>query len=129
MQIASFVCLMCITVEWVWQFLDLGLHTGQPPVVGTEYSNLFGNILFNFAVKGGNRSGHRLPPPPLSPTHRPPTSWQFVLTLPSWLNEKKEGVGVKETVTGSVWLSVLLFIGVCGGGREEDRVCCHKWQL
>lgn len=82
-QNASFLCLLAITIEWCAQFADLGLARNEPPAVGSEFSNLFGNVLFNFA---------------------------FILTIPSWLNEKKPEVGVNETVTWSVWLSVLLFV-------------------
>lgn len=56
-QIVSFMCLLAITIEWIWQFRSMGLERGDPPAVGDEFSNLFGNVLFNFA---------------------------FVLTIPSW---------------------------------------------
>ena len=82
-QNASFLCLAAIVFEWCYQFVGLGLTRDEPPAVGKSFSNLFGNVLFNFA---------------------------FILTIPSWLNEKKPEVDVNETVTWSVWLSVLMFV-------------------
>ena len=39
-------------------------------------------------------------------------NFQFVTTIPSWLNEKKPGVSVNSSIWWSVVISVLFYIGL-----------------
>lgn len=84
-QVLSAIVLMIICIEWFIQFGDYTLDLSQVMMFKQNQVYVFGVIMFNF---------------------------QFVTTIPSWLNEKKEGVGVNSSIWWSVVLSALLYIGL-----------------
>lgn len=57
--------------EWVVQFFANGLVFERVPFVGDNQSQVLGTIIFNYA---------------------------FVVTVPSWVNEKKESVSINKTI-------------------------------
>jgi len=99
-QKMSFVGLCLIALEWVFHFTGQeGLRTGSPPALGEGTDclhNLFGNVMFNFA---------------------------FVLTLPSWLNEKKTEVSESLAISTSLVITTVLFvaIGFTAASAEFNR--------
>lgn len=115
MQIISFVALVVIAGEFIWQFCTLAWPTTSTeseaaaqapssyentqggdaasprvPAFGSDWSSCLGVVIFNF---------------------------NFAVTLPSWVNEKKEGVDVNRIVWGSTLASTLLYaaVGWLGG--------------
>lgn len=84
-QVFSAVVLVLICVEWFGQFGDYTFDVSRVRPFAPSQVTVFGVILFNF---------------------------QFVTTIPSWLNEKKPGVGVNSSIWWSVVISVLLYIGL-----------------
>eukprot|EP01060_Flectonema_neradi_P031596 TRINITY_DN4826_c0_g4_i1.p1 TRINITY_DN4826_c0_g4~~TRINITY_DN4826_c0_g4_i1.p1 ORF type:complete len:680 (+),score=135.32 TRINITY_DN4826_c0_g4_i1:85-2124(+) len=77
-QNLAFVGLSFIVVEWCIQAIITGIDFSENhvPFVGSDQSSLYAVVLFNYA---------------------------FVVTIPSWANEKKVGVNINK----SVWWSTL----------------------
>ena len=77
-QNLAFVGLSFIVCEWCIQAIITGIdfHANNVPFVGSDQSSLYAVVLFNYA---------------------------FVVTIPSWANEKKVGVNINK----SVWFSTL----------------------
>ncbi len=85
LQIFSFIILTVIMGLWLIQFGVAGLDWTRVPAVTRDNSGLIGNILFNFA---------------------------FIVAIPSWVNEKKPDVSVKQSVWGSTLLATATFIAI-----------------
>ena len=68
-QIISFVTLISVSIEFIVAFLLHGIEFSYAPLWGNDFSDLFGVVLFNFAV---------------------------VVAVPAWLFEKKKSVSVKS---------------------------------
>ena len=56
-------------------------------------------------------------------------NFQFVTTIPSWLNEKKPGVGVNSSIWWSVVISVLLYIGLGYFGAIAKGPVSASWHI
>lgn len=79
-QIVSFFCLLMILFQFNGTFVDTGL-TFSVPLIGNNYSELAGVVLFNFA---------------------------FIITLPAWLIEKKTSVNPNTVIwSTSIYCSFL----------------------
>ena len=72
-----------ICVVWLVDFGHRGIDFSTVPAVGTDAGAQIGPILFNYA---------------------------FIVTVPSWVNEKKPGVSVNKSIWWSLVLGVLCFV-------------------
>jgi len=89
-KISAFL-MLSIMAEWLLQFVFQGLDSANVPMVTKNQSQVVGTIVFNYA---------------------------FVTSIPSWVNEKKKGVGINKTVWSTNVLSSVLFLAVGWlGGR------------
>ncbi|KAF9577200.1 hypothetical protein BGW38_007750, partial [Lunasporangiospora selenospora] len=89
-QLVSFVLILFIVCQWIVTFVTHGLDTSLVPAVGTDISQTFGTILFNYA---------------------------FITTVPSWANAKKPSVSIHKTVTWSVGVTTVMYlmVAILGG--------------
>lgn len=92
-QLFSCAALITLLLEFLAQFLYSGLHPEYVPassMSGGGVGASLGSILFNFA---------------------------FVVTVPSWVNEKRRNVSIHSSLMSSMSLGVILFIimGLLGG--------------
>eukprot|EP00899_Mesostigma_viride_P024530 jgi/Mesvir1/5261/Mv15376-RA.4 len=89
-QQGSFVILLLIIVQWMFDFLDHEVHFDAVPAFAGDQHQVLGVIAFNYC---------------------------FVTTIPSWVNRKKRGVDEDSSVMGSVMLSssMFLLVGLWGG--------------
>ncbi|KAG0030012.1 hypothetical protein BGZ81_003166 [Podila clonocystis] len=85
-QMVSAVCIVLVILQWIVTFFTHGLDTSRVPALGTDISQTFGQILFNFA---------------------------YVVNIPSWANAKKPGVSPHTTVGAAISLMTVLFSMVC----------------
>ena len=67
LQILSFFTLMAVCIQFIVGFLYHGIDFSYAPLWGHDLSDLFGVVLFNFAI---------------------------VIAVPAWLFEKKKSVSV-----------------------------------
>lgn len=81
----SFAMLLIFTAEFMWQFWVEGLVVERVPAFGDSYMDMLGSVIFNYC---------------------------FIVTVPSWLNEKKEDVSVNKAVWISTIGSTFLYITV-----------------
>jgi len=88
-QYLSFLMLVVLMLEFFYHFIHMGLHPATVSVVGTDFSHVLGVIIFNFA---------------------------FVVTIPSWVNEKKPGVSVNKAMWSSTISSCAgyILVGLLG---------------
>lgn len=85
-QIFGFGVLVTLSMFFCYSFWDSGeIALNHVSMMGHEWSNMLGVILFNFAL---------------------------VLAIPAWLHEKKENVSVVSTVLYSTTIATALYIGV-----------------
>jgi hypothetical protein len=94
---------------WVGVFLASGIEPSRVPAVGTQFTNILGTTVFNFAV---------------------------ITSIPSWVNEKKEKVSILSTLGLTMPLALLLFTitGLFGGmaykpwfnGPDADNTLLNK---
>jgi len=94
---------------WVGVFIAQGLDADRVPTVGTQFTNILGTTVFNFAV---------------------------ITSIPSWVNEKKERVSILATMGMAMPLALVLFtvIGLFGGmayepwfnGPDADNTLLNK---
>jgi amino acid permease len=83
-QIISFAVLFVLLAQFYYEFWARGFQYAETvPWFGTDYSQLAGVVLFNYA---------------------------FSITVPSWLNEKMPEVSVNRTIWTSTTLSSLIYI-------------------
>ena len=89
-QKLSFVALLLCTARFLHAFYTSGLSAGHVPCVGEHWVDAIGVVIFNFA---------------------------FCVTVPSWLNEKAQGVSVNRVFWTSTITSTLLYtaVGFLGG--------------
>jgi len=88
-QKIAFSLFMFISVEWICFFFYRGLDFSKVPMFGKDQTQVLGTIVFNYA---------------------------YVVSVPSWVNEKKEEVSINKSLWGASILSTLLFviIGIMG---------------
>lgn len=84
-QIVGFIMLLVLSCQFIISFILNGVDFSLISLWGSDWNNLFGVILFNFAA---------------------------VIAVPAWLYEKKENVDVSVVLTNSSIISVLLYISV-----------------
>eukprot|EP00467_Chlorarachnion_reptans_P001881 CAMPEP_0114538878 /NCGR_PEP_ID=MMETSP0109-20121206/30384_1 /TAXON_ID=29199 /ORGANISM="Chlorarachnion reptans, Strain CCCM449" /LENGTH=532 /DNA_ID=CAMNT_0001722939 /DNA_START=166 /DNA_END=1761 /DNA_ORIENTATION=+ len=84
-QASSFVALLVLLTEFSVQFMSNGLHPEYLPdsALSSGSGVSLGSILFNFA---------------------------FVVTVPSWVNEKRPDVNIHKTLWSSITTGTFLFI-------------------
>mmetsp|Transcript_31874 Transcript_31874/g.44440 ORF Transcript_31874/g.44440 Transcript_31874/m.44440 type:complete len:599 (+) Transcript_31874:37-1833(+) len=83
-QMFSFIALCVLLAEFCIQFFHNGLHPEYLPVsrLNNGAGATLGSILFNFA---------------------------FVVTVPSWVNEKRKDVRIHETLSSTISTGTLMF--------------------
>ena len=88
-QILGFLILLATSLQFVVQFTMSGLHFHHASLWGDSWEDLFGVVLFNFAL---------------------------VIAIPAWLYEREPTVDVPHIVHGSSILSAVLYIvlGILG---------------
>lgn len=88
-QALGFTVLLLTSVQFIVTFLVSGLHLSEASFWGEDWDDLFGVVLFNFAL---------------------------VIAVPAWLYEREPDVDVPSVVHGSCALSALLYIviGILG---------------
>jgi amino acid permease len=82
LQFISFGVLVSLLAEFVIEFCLLGLHPENTPAVG-DLSSVLGTVMFAFT---------------------------FVVTIPSWCNEKRPGVVVNRVVWTSSSVSTCFYV-------------------
>ncbi|KAG0208875.1 hypothetical protein BGX28_000274 [Mortierella sp. GBA30] len=89
-QLASFVLMLLIVLQWIVTFFIHGLDTTLVPAVGSDIGQTFGTILFNYA---------------------------FITTVPSWANAKQPNVSIHKTVGYSVCVTTIIYlmVAIIGG--------------
>jgi hypothetical protein len=96
-QVLGFVLLIYCFFAWMIQFLVIGLDpTDRLPILNPGGSgSVLANVVFNFG---------------------------FVVTVPSWLNEKRREVSVHHTVWMTILVggSMFLGLGLIGGASNVD---------
>ena len=82
--------LFCCILMWVGVFFQEGLKPALMPAFGGHYGSVLSVVIFNFG---------------------------YVMTLPSWLNEKKPDVPIHRSIWLAVTIAVVLFLilGIFGG--------------
>ncbi|KAF9115503.1 hypothetical protein BGX27_007518, partial [Mortierella sp. AM989] len=85
MQLASFILIILIVLQWIVTFCTHGLETTLVPAVGSDISQTFGTILFNYA---------------------------FITTVPSWANAKQPSVSIHKTITWGVGITTTIYITI-----------------
>lgn len=91
-QLLAFTFMCLLLVQFSVEFFGKGFpHT--IPYVGESKSQLAGVVLFNYA---------------------------YIVTVPSWLMEKKNSVSVNGTLWGASTLSSAIYFGTC---PSSDELC------
>ncbi|KAF9982793.1 hypothetical protein BGZ75_005760 [Mortierella antarctica] len=90
LQMGSCILILMIMVQWVVMFFVHGIEPARVPAVGSDISQTFGSILFNYA---------------------------FITAIPSWANAKQPKVSAHKTVGTSVTTMTCLFVlvSILGG--------------
>ncbi|KAG0265404.1 hypothetical protein BG011_004789 [Mortierella polycephala] len=90
LQLASFILMLLIVLQWIVTFFNHGLDTTLVPAVGPDIPQTFGTILFNYA---------------------------FITTVPSWANAKQPNVSIHKTVGCSVTITTIIYlmVAIIGG--------------
>ena len=96
MQFISFIVLVVLLGEFVYEFFALGLHPSYTPVVG-DLSSVLGTVMF---------------------------AYTYVVTIPSWCNEKKPSVSINKSIWGSSTVSTAAYIvfGLLGAWAFPNMV-------
>ncbi|KAF9165343.1 hypothetical protein DFQ26_000277 [Actinomortierella ambigua] len=89
-QLASFILVLFVVLQWIVTFFIHGLDSTMVPAVGSDISQIFGTVLFNYT---------------------------FITTVPSWANAKKPSVSIHKTVGYSVGITTIMYIlvAILGG--------------
>ncbi|KAG0266951.1 hypothetical protein DFQ27_009309 [Actinomortierella ambigua] len=89
-QLASFILVLFVVLQWIITFFIHGLDSTMVPAVGSDISQIFGTVLFNYT---------------------------FITTVPSWANAKKPSVSIHKTVGYSVGITTIMYIlvAILGG--------------
>ncbi|KAG0087705.1 hypothetical protein BGZ93_010772 [Podila epicladia] len=90
LQLASFILMILIVLQWIVTFFMHGLDTTLVPIIGPDVSQTFGTILFNYA---------------------------FITTVPSWANAKKPSVSIHKSIGWSVTITTIIYlcVAIIGG--------------
>lgn len=88
-QIVGFIVLIVLSIQFVFAFYLHGIDFANCPLWGDDWSDLFGVVLFNFAV---------------------------VIAVPAWLYERHPSVSVSTALERSSWLGFVLYLCVGGLG-------------
>ena len=85
--------IMCL-LTWTGQFIGLGLNVDNLPALAGGGFNQLGVLVSNTLL-----------------------NYAFVVTVPSWVNEKKDGVSVNRTVVTAMAGATAMYIaiGIFGG--------------
>eukprot|EP00301_Raphidiophrys_heterophryoidea_P019168 c4141_g1_i2.p1 GENE.c4141_g1_i2~~c4141_g1_i2.p1 ORF type:complete len:363 (+),score=60.92 c4141_g1_i2:573-1661(+) len=98
-QMAAFLGLVLVVIEWVVQFHAHGFDWSLLPPLTSDQTGVFGSVLFNFA---------------------------FITTIPSWVNEKHVSVDIGSSIwlSTSFGSTIFVVVGLFGAlsyrFREED---------
>ncbi|KAG0223756.1 hypothetical protein BGW41_005375 [Actinomortierella wolfii] len=89
-QLASFILVLFVVLQWIVTFFIHGLDSTLVPLVGSDVSQIFGTVLFNYA---------------------------FITTVPSWANAKQPNVSIHKTIGYSVSITTVIYIlvAILGG--------------
>jgi hypothetical protein len=82
-QVVGFAILLATSLQFVVQFVQFGLEPSFLSWFGTKWDDLFGVVLFNFAL---------------------------VIVIPAWLYEKEPHVDVPTVINGSSLLAFVLYV-------------------
>lgn len=87
---ACLIMLVILAGVWMTDFFMVGFKFDRVNVASSNQSQLLGTVIFNYA---------------------------YVTAIPSWVNEKKEGVSINWSVWGASLLGTLIFVtvGLLGG--------------
>lgn len=99
-QILSFLILIATSAQFIVEFCWNGIHFESITWWGTDWSDLFGVILFNFSL---------------------------VLLIPAWLYEREPHVDVPQTIYASNAIAAALYIvvgllGACGMPHVSENM-------
>lgn len=88
-QKLGWIVMMVIVLEFVIGFFIVGLDSKRLPVIGSNQAQVLGTIIFNYS---------------------------FIITVPSWINEKKPEVNITKSVwiTTTAATSLYIILGVLG---------------
>ena len=122
------------TTEFVGQFAIEGLQPSRTPAFAEpNVFEAFGVVMFTYALgRVSDRVGvARSPHAPLSPPAPPSHRYAFIVTVPSWVNEKKPQVSVKKVMwTSALTCSLLqLAFGLLGAWAFDlvgPKATCTK---
>ena len=84
-QLLSWIVMVASLLEFTVQFFLNGMDPSLTATVGSDFTNLVGLVIFGFA---------------------------YVVTVPSWCNEKRDTVSVNRVIWSSTLVSSLLFIAI-----------------
>jgi len=82
-QVFSFVITVGVCIQFIFFFLGQGLDVGNLTLWGTDWSELFGIVLFNFTL---------------------------VTAVPAWLSEKAPHISANKVIEGSSYMSSALYV-------------------
>lgn len=90
MQKGAFISVAAIFIIWIALFVGQGLDATRVPVIGDNFTQVLGVIVFNFAA---------------------------ITSVPSWVNEKKESVSIERSFMLAFPVAVGMFVvlGLMGG--------------
>jgi len=88
-QIIGFLVLIAISIQFVISFFVHGIDFSNVTLWGTDWADMFGVVLFNFAV---------------------------VIAVPAWLYERKPEVSVESAINNSSLIGFVLYMFVGGLG-------------
>ena len=98
-QYFSFAILLAGMVEFFAQYLQLDIKTDRVPVFGSDFSQVIGTILFNYT---------------------------YVVTVPSWVNEKMEKVSVNKVIwVSGIFTTVGYFVMGYVGAIAYEKVASN----
>ncbi|KAI7826505.1 hypothetical protein BC939DRAFT_475710 [Gamsiella multidivaricata] len=94
LQIGSCILILLISLQWTVTFFIHGLEPARVPAIGSDMSQTFGSILFNYAS---------------------------VTAVPSLANAKKANVSIHKTVGSSMSIMTVLYltVSILGGMAFE----------
>jgi len=84
-QKGAIACLLLIFIEWFVNFFMVGLEASRVPIIAANQSQVLGTIIFNYA---------------------------FVITVPSWVNEKNKDVSIQKTIWTATGTATAFYISI-----------------
>ena len=136
-QFMSFACLGIFTTEFVGQFAIEGLQPSRTPAFAEpNVFEAFGVVMFTYALgRVSDVAPHTRAAPRTALTARASIAtlyrYAFIVTVPSWVNEKKPVVSVKKVMwTSALTCSLLqLAFGLLGAWAFDlvgPKATCTK---